>query len=125
MFKKCLLLAAATFCLLSQGCSVMYFHNGYDSYEDQTTAQENLEFSQTQHDGVLAYITEYYVAIEDNCANGNWQTVKAENTLFDIVVRFIANPLYGSSTVSYNCEQAPTPIVAAVQSEQPKDSATQ
>lgn len=126
MFKKCLLLAASAFCLLTQGCSVMYFHNGYDASEFQSNAeQEDLEFSHTQHDGVMAYIKEYYVAIEDDCTNGEWQTVKAENTLFDIVVRIIANPLYGSSTVSYDCAQGPAPRVAAVDKDQPQDSATQ
>ena len=89
------------------GCSTMYFHNDQDQLAappSDTIPSSELRFSATQHDGVVALIEDNSIILEKKCVEGKWQTIKTENTAVDVIIRLIGNPIYGTSTVSYNCK---------------------
>lgn len=90
---------------LLQGCTVMYFHNGKPTEAFTSNEEPELDHYKTQHDGLVAMLEDNSVTLADTCTDGEWQTAKTENTLADIVIRLIANPVYGTSSVTFDCQQ--------------------
>ena len=102
---KCALLFTSLACFsLLQGCTVMYFHNG-NGQSIESIEQQELTHYKTQHDGIYSFIEEMPVSLDDTCDQGRWETAKMENTFADVIIRLIANPLYGTSSVTFECEK--------------------
>lgn len=83
----------------------MYFHNGKSATAFVEAEEAELDHYKTQHDGLVVMLDDNAVSLADTCADGEWQTAKTENTLADIVIRLIANPVYGTSSVTFDCQQ--------------------
>lgn len=96
------LLALICTVLPLSGCSTIYYHNG----EPPTNERKPLlPFSATQHDGLVKMLSDNPgVELESECGSNGWQLIKTESTFSDIIIRAIANPIWGTTTVRYQCK---------------------
>ncbi len=93
--------------LFLSGCSTTYFHDDYPP-NSSITSPDHLPFSATQHDGLVNMLREEKdVDLSSACGPTGWKTIKTEASFTDIMIRAIANPIWGTLTVEYQCDENP------------------
>lgn len=91
------------FCIGFCGCSTTYFHAATPSNQ---SAPAHLPYSSTQHDGLITlFRADSSIELESTCGQNGWQTIKTETSLVDMIVRAIANPVWGTQTIKYQCKE--------------------
>lgn len=103
-------------------CSTVYLHDSASSNvlsKSQMLDHSNsLPFKQTQHDGfVMAFSKDNSINMGSSCGEQGWKTIKIESNMSDLVIRAIANPIWGTATVEYDCKDRAVAHVGSKQSD--------
>lgn len=56
------------------------------------------------------------ITLSQWCGNRQWRTLKTEQSALDMIVRWIASPLYAINSLSLSCSEGSTPLLPVVES---------
>jgi len=86
------------------GCTTTYYHNETPS-PFQAAAGTALPHKDTYNEGLVTLFSkDNSVDIETLCGQQEWETIKTEANFMDVVIKAIANPIWGTYTVEFQCE---------------------
>ena len=99
--RQRLLLVTLLGCM--SGCTTTYYHNDYHSH---AYSQESpLPHKETYNEGLVAlFAKETSIDIDAMCGQLQWKTIKTEASFVDVIIKAIANPIWGTYTVEYQCQ---------------------
>lgn len=109
-------------------CSTVYLHDFAGSsnlmtYEEAHLGVEPhapLPYKQTQHDGlVMVFSEDNSIDVNATCGASGWKTIKIESNFTDLVIRAIANPIWGTFTIEYICNESAVAHIAPVTTHSP------